>query len=255
MPLFLFISGYLLNVKKLSYLSWSELISKYSKRMLIYWLLSWMVYTFIICFENLTLKVIVRNFVYPYYHLWYVQTLFSMIIFIWILKKYVISRTYFYIICFSIGILCLQLPNQSIPPILRFHSLAYIVLGIYCNDNLYRINRGGMNIVVISILLLSLSYYLIKIPTFINLHDVILYPIIVILCAYGITPIIKKGIVFNRVTEFWGKYSLQIYLWHVIPILLIRYIFQQNLVMYYLFSTFLLLLFVGGSILCIKNKK
>lgn len=44
MPLFFFISGWLLNTDKLSKITLSEFISKYGKRMLLWWLVAWIIY-------------------------------------------------------------------------------------------------------------------------------------------------------------------------------------------------------------------
>lgn len=143
MPLFLFISGYLLDVNKLTRLSFTELIKKYMNRMLMPWLLAWCIYTLIIYHQDLSIKNLIHAFVYPYYHLWYIPTLFSMIVFCYFLKKLIRNTALLYGILITIGIFSLVLPISSIPPFLRLYALAYMVLGCLCRNHLHRIIRGG----------------------------------------------------------------------------------------------------------------
>ncbi|MBC5606376.1 acyltransferase family protein [Bacteroides difficilis] len=74
MPLFFFVSGYLLNTEKLGTLSLSQYIRKYAKRMLGWWFVAWVVYTVsvnlmysgrVIADYESTLHFIIRNIIYP----------------------------------------------------------------------------------------------------------------------------------------------------------------------------------------------
>lgn len=54
MPMFLFISGYLVNLNKLRLYSYSGLIKHYASRMLSWWLLAWYIFTTITQYGNLS---------------------------------------------------------------------------------------------------------------------------------------------------------------------------------------------------------
>ena len=66
MPIFFFLSGYLLNLQKISKNTAIVLLRKYWKRMLLQWIIALLVYSLIISYSNFTLYEIVSQ---PYLHL------------------------------------------------------------------------------------------------------------------------------------------------------------------------------------------
>lgn len=96
MPLFFFISGYLLNINKLELLSAKEYLSKYIKKMLGWWFLAWLIFTptinllmngHIIADYDSVSHFIIRNIIYP----WGIFGLFQ-------LYSYTLRRRFFCIV-------------------------------------------------------------------------------------------------------------------------------------------------------------
>lgn len=76
MPMFLFISGYLINLNKLSLYSYLGLIKHYTSRMPGWWISAWVIFTTITQYNNLSLKTYIVQIIHPFYHLWYVPSVF-----------------------------------------------------------------------------------------------------------------------------------------------------------------------------------
>lgn len=86
MPLFLFISGYLININKLEKYSFTTLVKHYLKRMLGWWLLACLIY-YIITNRTYSLESFISHIIHPYYHLWYIPSLFCMILISYFVSK------------------------------------------------------------------------------------------------------------------------------------------------------------------------
>lgn len=71
MPMFLFISGYLININRLQTYKFIDIFKYYVKRMIGWWFIAWCIYT-CITIDHFTMRNILKNFLNPYYHLWYV---------------------------------------------------------------------------------------------------------------------------------------------------------------------------------------
>ena len=76
-----------------------------------------------------------------------------------------------------------------------------------------------------------------------------------LLCTFAILPLMRKKLLQNKVIEYWGKQSLHIYLWHVVPIIVLKQIFTGNDVAYYIVSFALVVLFGLISYMICKIKK
>ena len=67
-------------------------------------------------------------------------------------------------------------------------------------------------------------------------------PICLVLCLLGILPIMQRGMFHGKILEFWGRNSLRIYLWHVIPIIILKKLFTNNELLYYAVSAIAILM-------------
>lgn len=137
MPVFFFISGYLLNVEKLQSNSLKVLLSKYWQRMLKSWLIAWCIYSIYVIVNDFSYLSILRQFYHPYYHLWFIPSLFlyillahivfcniksstlsvSLLLIISLIVFYMAPRDY-NLSCFvSLGILLKRMPSVNMRPI------------------------------------------------------------------------------------------------------------------------------------------
>ena len=104
MPVFLFISGYLINLQRIQSLSAKDLLVKYWKRMLFPWGVALFFYSFVLSIPHFTLLEFVEKLSHPYYHLWYVPTLFVFICIVWMIT-HVKERTVALIFLVALGLI------------------------------------------------------------------------------------------------------------------------------------------------------
>ena len=130
MPLFLFLSGYLINTQNLVRYSLISLIKKYWKRMLLCWLIAWVIYTIPYYNNTDVFSFILYYFINPVYHLWYVPSLFAMIIITYFLLKIVspqYSRNSLVILALVI-LLCSYKIN--FPHVISLRLSIYFIFGL-----------------------------------------------------------------------------------------------------------------------------
>ncbi len=93
-PLFLGLSGYLMNCSFIKSANFRQLVKKYASRIYFPWLSAWVVYYLIDL--NLGIRVfsfpsLIHDFIFPIYHLWYIPALCLYILTFWLAKKAKIS--------------------------------------------------------------------------------------------------------------------------------------------------------------------
>lgn len=135
MPLFLFISGYLIDLRKLQSYSWEGLLSHYYHRILKLWCFAWLIYTAYAIHDTLGWKQLVENVVYPFYHLWYVPSLMCMMCLVYILLQYIRTQRRTFAIL-GIASLATLLGGCFFryPDLKRLTYLIYFVLGLYLRN-------------------------------------------------------------------------------------------------------------------------
>lgn len=74
------------------------------------------------------------------------------------------------------------------------------------------------------------------------------------LCTFGIIPLINSNKVKSVIFEFWGRNSMEIYLWHVIPIIVLKTLFSNTEPLYYAVSFILIVIFSIISFFITKRK-
>lgn len=145
MPAFFFISGYLLNIEKIRLLCFCQLIGKYWKRVLLPWSIAWVVYTAYVVYDNLSFGAVANNILNPYYHLWYVPSLFMMIVIVWTASRYFDNVKNILFFLFVTGILLFNFSNTpySIGSAWNCRMLPFFALGIVGRRLLIDIKWGG----------------------------------------------------------------------------------------------------------------
>lgn len=148
MPAFIFMSGYLLNIEKIRLLRIDQLFGKYWRRMLFPWVVAWVVYTAIDVYGKLSLDAVLNNIINPFYHLWYVPSLFMMIAIIWMAFRHCKSdKANALLLLLVVGILLFNLSNTSysIGSAWNCRMLPFFVLGIASKGLLTNISKWGGN--------------------------------------------------------------------------------------------------------------
>lgn len=151
MPAFFFISGYLLKKDKLCTLQFSQLFRKYWKRMLLPWLLAWLVYTSIQLYHDFSVMSLLSNIASPWYHLWFIPELMFDICITWgafRLTKAAKNSLSCYVFLFVIALFCFNLYHTKyvLPTIFRLRYFLFFISGVVFGNELkvIKLNGGGM---------------------------------------------------------------------------------------------------------------
>lgn len=243
MPAFFFISGYLLNLGKIQKSTPQNLVKTYWKRMLLRWGIALLVYSMFLTMGNFSIKGFVGKVVNPYYHLWYVPTLF---IFIIIIKsfRYIKDDVVFWVLLLIIGILFYNLDLLIPMGQIKLDFFIYFLIGLFARyfeirfDNV-QIGKGifvlfSVLIIVLYFCNIPYDYYATHLRT----------PFLISLCILIILPIINKEEIKSALLSAIGRNSLEIYLWHVFPLLVMKKFFIENQRIYYISAFAVLSIFL-----------
>lgn len=261
MPLFIGISGYLLDINTISGLSLNGLFKKYFLRIILPWIIALVLYYIISsCFLRTDLFSIVKfkNFILPpFYHLWFIPGFLSWILLTWFLKKLFKNYNIILLLGILISIIFMilyQYPltykhisflNKIFPiliPTFRPHFYVFFLIGISYRNKIIR--KPRVIEIIAPLIFLGLVVYL-----FFN-NILILSILNFFLLNFLILNLCLKLALTNSLLEFksiqWlGINSLGLYLWHVIPILISTYLIgTESLIKFYLVTIILEVLFI-----------
>ena len=264
MPVFFFISGWLINVRKILELSIGGLLKKYSLRMLIQWFIALCVFTVLTNYPNISWKVLGYSLLNPYYHLWFVPTLFIMILLLWIVGKIIRGwQMLFLLLVISVFFIPVQPYISSISCAIRLRFMLWFVIGLICKKitcellSLFPIKWLWIGGILFNLIILIPLHYLHVEPWRIY-EKYFMIPYCLYICLLLVPSCINKNNLKSRTFEFIGKHSLEIYLWHMVPVFFLKKYFIDNLNVYYgiNFSIILLFLLVVYFLLSkrVKNK-
>lgn len=260
MPLFFFISGYLIKFDKLKMMSLKEFAEKYTKRLLKGWSVAWIIYTLLILNTQISIKSLIQYTIYPYYHLWFIPTLFSMFLLLFLLSK-IASKKTIIIIGVLIGILCHTIKvslNIKIPPYFDLSQIPFFLVGLSLQN--YKGDIGIRNnwIIVLTVLTSFIIIFYAYDNPMVPFQKFWFLPLNFCLC-FAVCGILKKEYTYSwksrlykRITPFTismlvnlGKNTYSIYLWHVLPLLFYKYFLSNDyLAIYYIISFISLFIFL-----------
>lgn len=249
MPLFMFMSGWMLNLTKLSSLSFKSIFSKYWDRMLKMWLMAFVVFSLYRAVINPSCTGICRLIYTPWFHLWYVPTLFCYIIIVRFLFEKT-NKVTAYLILFLLYVLWrivqIQISPHFIYPMIMprwcdFSQIPYFALGVFLKNHLSgEYFQRSYWIAPLLFISAILSTKLMHFQTC-DLLQMTLLGLVIIFFLY---PSVKNDTLpKSRVLSFIGKNSLYIYLWHMIFVQPLRD-YVSNITLYYGLSLFLILAFI-----------
>ena len=255
MPAFFYISGYLIRIEGLVDKTYKSIFKKYWQRMIKEWFIAFIIYTTYAVYHNFSIKNILYNCYNPYYHLWFVPALFLMILIVRIAFEDAKKRTTVSILLTCISILLYNLSNTqySISGAYNCSLLFFFLLGIFTHKRLNINNiRWEYTLVYYIVIVFFINIFIDNTIAFYRMF--IELPLITFLCIFCFLPIISENKIHNEVLEYCGKHSLQIYLWHMIPVIILQKLFP-NTTAYYTISFVLLLILCLGIYLFIKKQK
>jgi acyltransferase len=259
-PLFIGISGFLFNVDKLIGINIIALVKKYLFRVIVPWIIAVVFYfllSTIINQDTSILTGLIKAFVSPFYHLWFIPGFLSWVILTWLFKKIKIGDKQLLLIGFFISIVSKALQtypeiyqdfgilNSGIGLILhtfRPYFYFFFVLGFVCKHlDLARPKILEYILPLLGFVMVIYSFYrpnnLLSTINFFFLNSFILSFILKI----SANNMIKQ----SKTIEWIGLNSLAIYLWHVLPILICKYIIgTDNLAFFYSVTICLEIVFI-----------
>ncbi|MCY4763244.1 acyltransferase family protein [Klebsiella aerogenes] len=256
MPLFLAVTGYFIKTKALE-VKWSELLNRYKFRMILPYVVAFIVYTLCHCLfsigiENLELKDVIWIILHPYYHLWYIPAVLIFIAYTKIIKGNIIAVYIIFALSSIISILwhgADNLVDNLFPSVKylgdkRFYNYySFFLLGYII---------GSINVTVkwyISVIICLLMVFINRMVAFspsmgaVNwyIFNVFLIFFVIALCQH-------KYFLVNRFLVSLGQTSLPVYLWHVGGIFLAGEIMNNSSVAYYVMALFFVLMLIWISI-------
>lgn len=244
MPTFFFVSGYLLNTEKLRVQKYPHILSTYWKRMLMEWSFAWIVYMFYVLYKDgINITTIIYNLYAPWYHLWFVPSLFIMISCLWIFYVTVKEPNKRFVTLFILGLFFYYLTYTDfrISQMLNCCHLLFFVLGVFAKKHLSNIRNGGGIIILLYVLcIISINLFINNTMDYFRIYMGM--PFVITLCVFGILPILQHAQFHGNILEYWGRNSLHIYLWHVIPVIGLKWLFAGNKLLYYTASSIIILI-------------
>ncbi len=278
MPLFIGISGFLVDYQNKNF-SFKTILSKFWNRLIKPWVIAITVYFIINSFNqshHLNIILFIKCFLKPFYHLWYIPAYISYFIIIWFLWKSFRKTNYTWIMLFSVSAIISIISKwdlledlintkyyKSIYELLKYdlrlYNLIFFTAGAYLRFKVSTNNKifhsDYLLIVCRTILLISLlTVSIIFFFDYNNIEKIMFYVMNLLLMIIILNDCISNIIPRNKILEFIGKYSLPIYLYHVISQQVASCLFVPSSIGYYSTCIFAFTIIVLLVWLLRKNK-
>lgn len=262
MPVFFAVSGYLVNIDRLRESNASQFCKKYGARVVIPWLIAIQVYYILNCalsFNSVSLKMYLSQYIYPFYHLWYVIGFMFCVCSLRLIEKIYKDNNKRLAIFFLIISIILGVSFEVVPYIIQNGIIGRLInIVVYSVRPQYlmffslglcmKLTRPNIRdrIALAGIIIFAVAEcVLFAIDSGIAVElDVIkwLLSLMVILLLY----IYREGEISGRpFLKFCGVNSFPIYLWHIIGKQIALYITADsyNVIYYILCVLWCILLF------------
>ncbi len=258
MPLFIGISGFLLKIEKLD-ISFSHLLPKYWNRLILPWsiavlffLLDHNIYNGI----GINVKNVVYAFVHPWYHLWYILgfvsylviscvlwTLFNKLKHRWLLMLLVafiisiISKWSIFGIVFTDGY------SKTLHDLIQFdfrlYNYVFFAIGLffrYCYEHGKMLSAKAADIfrsiLIVSMMMVCFEFF----KQNSNVGRILFFVMCIPFLIVVLYDCVNKCLPRSKTLEFLGKYSLPIYLYHILCLQIAHVFFEGGSTGYYVVS-------------------
>jgi acyltransferase len=250
MPLFIAVSGFLVNYERLRQIKAIELFKNYLYRVIIPWCLAVIGYYFIIHLKTgFHLKDLLYSFVSPFYHLWYIPAFLLYILITWLFSK--IVHRFVFVLIFALLFSIIGYVLFLDPQIIKNYHLAkldtlfkiikpqfyfFFCIGVSAKiyANILKWNKWGL----FAILAIFTGIYISCFFQFNVLLSTIGFFVLNTALAILILHIASNNKVRRvKILEWIGVNSLPVYLWHVVPLYILEQtIYNTQKALFYIFS-------------------
>ena len=239
MPMFFFISGYLLNFNKLKENNFFQLFDKYKFRLIIPWMVAVSVFFLIRVYTmdevTLSYKSFFASYIFPFYHLWYVPCFLFFLFLTLFLIKLKVNLTFMLLISLLVYLAHFFITNKyylSFNHVFRLQYYFYFVFGFYLvNKNFQKTFLTDFAKIRIGFLILFILNGILFYNFSLKISPILFLLQNILLAGIIVNFISLQSFSYEALT-WLGKNSLGIYLWHVIPII-VGWTFINNLSLYY----------------------
>ncbi len=256
MPMFIGISGFLLNIEILD-IRIDLLVKKYWRRMICPWIIAVTIFYIarIVAGTNqFSAKSFGAAYCKPFYHLWYVLGFFSYLICaccMWRLTRNIRSKWLCFFVlsaiisfiskwellndCLGDGIL--NTIYETAHYDFRLYNLFFFILGIFLrytyehNSTIFssKVMEGIRTLAIISIMSVSVLFFF----DYSNMEKIMFYVMNSNLLIVVLFDCVNQKMPESKIVEFLGKYSFPIYLYHVMCKLAALFLYDEGTVPYY----------------------
>jgi len=264
MPVFIGLTGYLINPKLLKHNSIAEIFLRYWWRVIIPFAFAYLFFTGILIVHavdeaRLTATLLLSYVLTPYYHLWFIPTLVIWVLSFSVMLKSKISMTAPLIALLLISLIWATVPVQDLwAPAAQATSkkvvyfFSFFLFGAWLRTASSRRLRqlfSDFKVLPVTLIVACAVIYLLNIGIEKSLLRAIVWMImnialITLLIELATSNSKAKSSLLSEI----GRHSLPIYLWHVVPLFLLKgFDFHQTHVLaYYLVSLISVALIVAA---------
>ncbi|MDO9207679.1 MAG: acyltransferase family protein [Sulfuricurvum sp.] len=251
MPLFFGISGFMLK-KELFSIPFTDLTKKYFHRLIIPFIFAYVVYSLI--------EVQLFDPLYPWFHLWFVPAFLLFILYLYIIEYFKINILLMLLISFTFSILWTgyysfkaEIDGFYFMGDKRFYyDFVFLLFGYYLRNYAKLFN---LNWLILSILFVcsAIDVFILNSQaeiTFIYSASWVVFNLSLIYITLRLASIFSsiKIPLINQI----GQASLPIYLWHIVPLLIVQEIFTGY---FYLLSYLVGVSVIIGIVLRLRETK
>lgn len=255
MPIFIAVSGFLVNKKGLSQLSLSGVVKKYIPRVMIPWSIAVIVYTTITEINRLSsignkklLLLYVNSFIKPYYHIWYILGFLSYVLITWFLLKCKLKNWMLLLIALVISVISkYELYHVSQPALkgivdtiqydFRLYNYLFFIMGMLLKEYMNRrgVPKGLKPAGILTLVCAWICIYFFYQDSSIGkrtMYFLLNIPFAVLLLGLSYQEYFPRC----RTIEYIGKNSMAFYLWHVLIKLIASAFARAGSALYYAYS-------------------
>jgi len=262
MPVFIGLTGYLINADTLRQNSFAQTLIRYWWRVLFPFAFAFVFFTGILAFHaleegRLSVNLITSYIHTPYYHLWFVPTMVLWVIAFSLVLKADISIKWILLFFALVSLLWATLAKDQqwafLAPLLSkkvIYFFSFFLFGAWLrtpNSKKFRVVFTQFKVLPIALIVACAGVYLLQLGSGKSLFKALLWSalnitLITVLIDSAMANSQRKPTIISEI----GRNSLPIYLWHVLPLFLLKGfdIHQTHVLIYYFASSISMALIV-----------